>query len=91
MYESEVGTPRHVAMGIHRDVKSLHAKVLGALENLRGFGARFNHELERDCAAAIEQVRNLNPRELPMNEWREWMVTDRETGVTLVVRLRRVP
>lgn len=88
-FESEVGTPRHLSEATHNTARSLQTKVLGALENMRQFGATYNHELADACQAAIEEVRNINPRELAVGMWREWMVTDGETGTTLVVRLRR--
>jgi hypothetical protein len=87
MYESEVGNPSKLVSKQHKQASSLQNRVVGAVENLRQHGARYDHDLEQRCISVIEQVKNVNPRYLPIGEWREWRVEDR---VTLIVRMRRL-
>lgn len=89
-FETEVGQPSILITAPHTTADSARGRIIGAVETLQKFGANFNSDLERQCVATIEQIKDLNPKTLPLHETREWQVTDAPSGLTLIVKLRRI-
>lgn len=88
-WEAEVGNPSHLITTHHVTPKSIETRALKGFLDLMEFGATFNHELHNECGGIVQQIRDTHFPSLPLNQWREWRVTDRHSGLTQVVRLRR--
>lgn len=80
---------KHARVQAHPTKKSAQTRLLRHLDEMRQFGRTYNHALEREAEAAIEQVKNTALDHLPIGEWRGWSVRDDYSGVAVVVRVRR--
>lgn len=89
-FETEVGTPNGRSPASHTTAASAKTRIIGALENMRDFGATYAADTKAAAVQALSEVNATNLPSLPRDEWRGWQVRDEHTGTTLVVRIRRI-
>jgi hypothetical protein len=88
-YETEVGQMTLLVPKNHNTAASATTRIVNAVANLQEFGSKFNKDLENECISVIEQIKGINLKTLPLNDWREWTVTDEPSSTMLFVRIRR--